>query len=563
MESFNRGDYEKAMMMNNSAELISKVLYPNDDHLDGKILRLRQQYFLCCASVSDIVHRHLEQYGTVENLPDKIAIHINDTHPTLSIPELMRILLDECGYEWESAFSIVSKVFAFTNHTVLSEALECWNEDMFKRELPRIYQIITEIDKRLAEKLEARFPGDTGKINWMRIIHGGSIRMANICVAVGHAVNGVSKLHSEIIKKTVFSDYYLYTPQKFTNVTNGIAYRRWLLQSNEGLTALLSRTIGDGFKKDASQLKKFEAFKDDAKVLSELAAIKRQNKQRLADFILRTEGDKIDPDSLFDVQVKRLHEYKRQHLNALHILRQYLDIKKNPGAPVTPRTYIFGAKAASGYYMAKQIIRFICAIKDLVDDDPDVAGRIKVVYLEDYRVTVSEILMPASEVSEQISLAGKEASGTSNMKFMLNGAITLGTLDGANVEILEHVGDDNFVLFGMTKQEVDALAAKGYHPQEIIAKNKRLKEVIDFIGQGFCNKTFTDIYNNLTTSDPFMVLADFESYCEAQNKVEQLYADKTRWNRMSLMNIANSGAFSADRAVAEYAKNIWGLKPVK
>lgn len=562
MESFNRGDYATAMLKNNT-ELISKVLYPNDEHLEGKILRLRQQYFLCSASINDIVHRHLQQYGTLENLPEKVAIHINDTHPTLAIPEMIRIMLDECGYEWDKACDLVSRIFAFTNHTVLSEALECWNEEMFKSELPRIYQIIVELDKQLVEKLSERFPGDDGKVNWMRIVHGNSIRMANICVAMGHSVNGVSKLHSEIIKQSVFADYYLYAPKKFKNVTNGIAYRRWLLQSNPQLTQLLSDTIGDGFKKNAAELKKLEAFKEDDKVLSALGEIKLQNKQRLAEFILKTEGDEIDSSSLFDVQVKRLHEYKRQHLNALHILRQCLDLMENPNLPITPRTYIFGAKAASGYYMAKQIIRLIWAIKELIESNEVLKSKLRIVYLEDYRVTVSEILMPASEISEQISLAGKEASGTGNMKFMLNGAITLGTLDGANVEIRENVGEENFVLFGMTKQEVEARLAKGYRPKEILAKNKRLREVIDFIDTGFKGKTFTDIVNNLSTSDPYMVLADFDSYCQAQKEVEKLYADKRRWNQMSLMNIANAGVFSADRAVTDYARDIWDLKPLK
>ena len=562
MESFNKGDYAAAMLKTNSAELISKVLYPNDDQMDGKILRLRQQYFLCSASISDLVHRHLEQYGTLENLPDKVAIHINDTHPTLAIPEMMRIMLDECGYEWDKAFELVTRTFAFTNHTILSEALECWNEDMFKTELPRIYQILQEMDRRLAASLFSHFPGDTGKVNWMRIIHDHSIRMANICVSVCHAINGVSALHSEIIKQSLFHDYYLYTPEKFTNVTNGIAYRRWLLQSNPLLTELLSQTIGDGFKKNAMELRRLEKFVEDDTVLDRLAEIKYQNKCRLAQYIEKTEGDVIDPCSIFDVQAKRLHEYKRQHLNALHILRQYLDLKQHPSKKVLPHTYIFGAKAASGYFMAKQIIRLICAIKQLIESDPRISKMLRVVYLEDYRVTVSELLMPASEVSEQISLAGKEASGTSNMKFMLNGALTLGTLDGANIEIREAAGEDNFVLFGMSKEEVAARRQSGYSPARILETNRRLKEVIDFIDGGFCGKTFGDIVRNLTQEDPYMVLADFDSYCAAQSRIEILYADTRRWNQLSLMNIAGAGIFSADRAITEYADKIWDIKPV-
>lgn len=560
MESFVRGDYSAAMTKNNTAELISKVLYPNDEHIEGKILRLRQQYFLCCASVSDLVHRHLEQYGTLDNLPEEVAIHINDTHPTLAIPELMRIMLDECGFSWEHAYDIACRTFSYTNHTILSEALECWNVEMFSAVLPRIYQIVVELDRRLVERLEARYPGDVGKITWMRIISDNYVRMANLCVSVSHAVNGVSQLHTDIIKDSLFADYYNFTPEKFLNVTNGIAYRRWLLQSNPELTALLSETIGDGFKYDAAKLKDFERYADDAGILARLAEIKHNNKVRLAEYIKNTEGLDIDCDSIFDVQVKRLHEYKRQHLNALHIIRQYLDVKA--GKKIVPRTYIFGAKAASGYYLAKQIIRLIWAVAQLCESDPDVRNYIRVVFLQDYRVTVSELLMPASEISEQISLAGKEASGTGNMKFMLNGAVTLGTLDGANVEIKQAVGADNFVQFGMTKQEVLQRQADGYSPKEIYDTNKRVSEVLDFIDAGFSGKSFPDIINNLLGADPYMVLADFDSYCAAQDEVERIYSDPRRFGRMSLMNIANSGVFSADRSVTEYAEKIWNLKPI-
>ncbi len=559
MERFNRGDYLGAIKQNSSAELISKVLYPNDEHLEGKILRLRQQYFLCAASIADMVHRHIDQYGTLENLPEKIAVHINDTHPTLAIPELMRIMIDECGYDWDKAFDIVCRTFAFTNHTILSEALECWNVDMFSSVLPRIYSILVEMDRRLCEQLRARYGNDTGKIEWMRIISGGSVHMANIDVAVCHSVNGVSKLHSEILKESLFSDYYDFEPQKFTNVTNGIAYRRWLLQGNELLSDYLSGLIGDGFKKDAAALKKLEKYRDDAAVLAALADIKNQNKRRLADYIKKTGEIAVDPDSIFDVQAKRLHEYKRQHLNALHILRQYLDIKNDPKADIVPRTYIFGGKAAPGYYMAKQMIRLVCAVRDLLAADADVAGRLRVVFLEDYRVSLSEILMPAAEISEQISLAGKEASGTGNMKFMLNGAITLGTLDGANVEIRERVGAENFVLFGMTKKEVLSRAAAGYDPRAVLKDNARLAEVMELVKKGFAGGSYDDIYNNLSLSDPYMVLADFDAYCKAQGEIDEIYRDKQCFGRMSLMNIANAGIFSADRSVREYAENIWGL----
>ena len=563
MDSFNAGEYGSAITKSANAELISKVLYPNDNHIEGKILRLRQQYFLSAASIGDIIHNHLAQYGTLDNLPDKIAIHINDTHPTLAIPELMRILLDECGFTWDHAFDITRRTFAYTNHTVMSEALEKWNIDIFRKTLPRIYQICQELDRQCRRDFEKKFPGDQGKIDYMAILGDNQVRMANICCYVCHSINGVSKLHSEIIKQSVFHDYYLYSPEKFTNVTNGIAYRRWLLASNPGLTNLLSETIGDGFKRDASQLKKFEKFANDKTVLKKLDAVKLENKRTFAEHLKKTTGQIIDPNSLFDVQVKRMHEYKRQHLNALHIAAQYLYIKNNPNADFVPKTYIFGAKAAPGYYMAKQMIRLICKLGALIDSDPVVREKLRVVYLEDYCVTTSERLMPASEISEQISLAGTEASGTGNMKFMLNGAITLGTLDGANVEIADAAGKDNEIIFGMLTEEVDNLKRFGYHPSGFINSNDTAGAVLDFLEKGWNGESFHEIVNNLRTSDPYMVMADFASYIEAQDKASKLYTDRDVWNRMSLMNIANSGVFSADRAVFDYARNIWHAQPIK
>ena len=563
MDSFNAGEYGSAITKSANAELISKVLYPNDNHIEGKILRLRQQYFLSAASIGDIIHNHLAQYGTLDNLPDKIAIHINDTHPTLAIPELMRILLDECGFTWDHAFDITRRTFAYTNHTVMSEALEKWNIDIFRKTLPRIYQICQELDRQCRRDFEKKFPGDQGKIDYMAILGDNQVRMANICCYVCHSINGVSKLHSEIIKQSVFHDYYLYSPEKFTNVTNGIAYRRWLLASNPGLTNLLSETIGDGFKRDASQLKKFEKFANDKTVLKKLEAVKLENKRTFAEHLKKTTGQIIDPNSLFDVQVKRMHEYKRQHLNALHIAAQYLYIKNNPNADFVPKTYIFGAKAAPGYYMAKQMIRLICKLGALIDSDPVVREKLRVVYLEDYCVTTSERLMPASEISEQISLAGTEASGTGNMKFMLNGAITLGTLDGANVEIADAAGKDNEIIFGMLTEEVDNLKRFGYHPSGFINSNDTAGAVLDFLEKGWNGESFHEIVNNLRTSDPYMVMADFASYIEAQDKASKLYTDRDVWNRMSLMNIANSGVFSADRAVFDYARNIWHAQPIK
>ena len=563
MSSFNAGNYNTAISQSASAELISKILYPNDNHTEGKILRLRQQYFFSAASIADILQNHLNQYGTLDNLPDKVAIQLNDTHPTVAIPEMMRILLDECSYDWDTAFDICRKIFAYTNHTVMSEALEKWNADIFRSTLPRIWQIVCELDRRCRIELEKAFPGDYGKINYMAILGDNQVRTANICAYVCHAINGVSKLHSEIIKDSVFHDYYLFKPKAFKNVTNGIAYRRWLLASNPGLTNLLEETIGDGFKTDASELKKFEKFSDDASVLEKLAQVKHENKVLFANYLQKSTGQVIDPNSIFDCQVKRMHEYKRQHLNALNIAAEYLYLKNNPDAEFTPKTYIFGAKAAPGYYMAKQMIRMICKLGKLIDEDPAVREKLRVVYLEDYCVTLSERLMPASEVSEQISLAGTEASGTGNMKFMLNGAITLGTLDGANVEIADAAGHDNEIIFGMLTPEVNALKGMGYHPSAFISGDNTAMQVLDMLEKGWNGENFSEVTNNLRNSDPYMVMADFKDYRRAQHTVQQLYKDKKKWNHMSLMNIANAGIFSADRSIMDYARDIWGAAPVK
>ena len=563
MHSFNAGNYSTAISHSASAELISKILYPNDNHTEGKILRLRQQYFFSAASIADILQNHLNQYGTLDNLPDKIAIQLNDTHPTLAIPEMMRILLDECSYDWDAAFAICQKVFAYTNHTVMSEALEKWSVDIFKATLPRIYQIVCELDRRCRADLEKVFPGDEGKINYMAVLGDNQVRMANICAYTCHSINGVSKLHSEIIKDSVFHDYFLFKPRAFTNVTNGIAYRRWLLSSNPGLTELLSDSIGDGFKTDASHLVKLEKFADDPAMLEKLGKVKRENKVIFANYLQKSTGQVIDPDSIFDCQVKRMHEYKRQHLNALNIVAEYLYLKENPNADFTPKTYIFGAKAAPGYYMAKQMIRMICKLGKLIDDDPAMRSKLRIVYLEDYCVSMSERLMPASEVSEQISLAGTEASGTGNMKFMLNGAITLGTLDGANVEIADAAGQENEVIFGMLTPEVNALKGMGYHPQAFLASDNVAMAALDMLEKGWNGENFSEVTSNLRNADPYMVLADFKDYRRAQADIQRLYKNRQGWNRMSLMNIANAGIFSADRAVMEYARDIWGITPVK
>ena len=563
MSSFNAGNYNTAISQSASAELISKILYPNDNHTEGKILRLRQQYFFSAASIADILQNHLNQYGTLDNLADKVAIQLNDTHPTVAIPEMMRILLDECSYEWDAAFDICRKVFAYTNHTVMSEALEKWNADIFRNTLPRIWQIVCEMDRRCRADLAKAFPGDQGKIDYMAIIGDNQVRTANICAYTCHAINGVSKLHSEIIKDSVFHDYFLYKPQAFKNVTNGIAYRRWLLCSNPGLTHLLEETIGDGFKTDASELKKLEKFVDDKTVQDAAAKVKRENKANFANYLQKATGQVIDPDSIFDCQVKRMHEYKRQHLNALNIAAEYLYLKNNPNAEFTPKTYIFGAKAAPGYYMAKQMIRMICKLGKLIDEDPAVRGKLRIVYLEDYCVSLSERLMPASEVSEQISLAGTEASGTGNMKFMLNGAITLGTLDGANVEIADAAGHENEIIFGMLTPEVNALKGMGYHPNAFINGDNTAMAVLDFLEKGWNGENFSEVTSNLRNSDPYMVMADFKDYRRAQHDLQELYRDKQKWNHMSLKNISNAGIFSADRSIMDYARDIWGATPVK
>ena len=559
MISFNEGNYMRAMEEKATAEVISKVLYPADNHQEGKSLRLRQQYFLVSASVQDIISWHLRNYGSLKDFSKKNSIHINDTHPTMVIPELMRILLDECGYGWDQAIDVVGKVCAYTNHTVMSEALECWSEDLFKRLLPRIYQIVKEIDNRFRKKIWD-LTGDAARVERMAIISGGAVKMANLCVAVCHKVNGVSALHSQILKDSTFNDFYTLEPDKFTNVTNGIAYRRWLCQANPRLSSYIGDLIGNKFVHNADELIKLRDFKNDSTVLENLGKIKAANKADFAALIKKTTGESLDPDSLFDVQVKRLHEYKRQELNALNILAKYLEIKNNPNGDYVPHTYIFGAKAAAGYYMAKKIIEFICYLGKLINNDPQVNDKLKVLFVENYSVTKAEALMPCAEISEQISLAGTEASGTGNMKLMINGAVTLGTMDGANIEIFDAVGPDNIFIFGMKTKEVEELKKIGYDPEKYYMNNAEIHEIIDFINKGICGKTFGEIGGSIIHHDPYMVLADFADYRLAQHNAELAWLDRERWNKMSLMNISGAGIFSADRAIDEYATNIWGLK---
>ena len=562
MSAFNQGDYVRALEQRAMTETISKVLYPEDNHIEGKSLRLRQQYFLVSASIQDILNRHLRKYNTLDNIPDKVAIHINDTHPTLSIPELMRFLLDECGYGWDKAWELVTRTVAYTNHTIMSEALECWPVELIKQRIPRIYQIIKEIDRRFRGEVLSR-TGDPAVVERTAIIQNGIIKMANLCVAACHTVNGVSKLHSEILVKELFTDYAKMTPEKFTNVTNGIAHRRWLCQANPELTSYLTELIGNGFIKDAAQLEKLMEFKDDNAVLDRLQAIKRQNKVRFADYVKDKTSIVLDPDSIFDMQVKRLHEYKRQHLNALNIISEYLYLKNNPNADFTPKTYIFGAKAAAGYLFAKEIIQMIYKLSTVIDNDRTVNDKLKILFLEDYRVTLAELMIPSADISEQISLASTEASGTGNMKLMMNGAITLGTEDGANVEIHKAVGDDNIIIFGMQTPEVLSLQKNGYSPAQYYNNNAELKQALDFIGKGIAGQPFENIYNSLRNNDRYMALADFADYRKAQQKASTLYNDREKWNKMSLVNIAKSGIFAADRSIDDYAKNIWHIKPVK
>ena len=568
MKLFSQGNYDTVMKEDNEAELISKVLYPADNHLEGKSLRLKQQYFLVSASLQCILADHKRRYGSLKLLPKMAAIHLNDTHPALAIPELMRLLIDENGMNWEEAWNITTACCAYTNHTVLAEALETWSEDLIARKLPRIYSILKEINRRFCEDLWKRFPGQWDKISRMAIMSYNIVKMANLSVYGSHHVNGVSGLHSEIIKESIFKDFYDFTPEKFTNVTNGIAHRRWLNQSNPELCALLNDCIGEGYAKDASKLAAFKKFENDESVLKRLDDIKMLKKKQFAEFAYKKQGVIIDPNTLFDVQAKRLHEYKRQLLNVLHIINDYLILKDNPDAPMQPKTYIFAAKAAAGYYMAKKIIKLICFLAEDIRKNPKIAAKLNVVYMEDYNVTMSEYLMPASEISEQISLAGKEASGTGNMKFMINGALTIGTLDGANVEMAEHVGKDNIYIFGLKADEVSEIWGNGYSASVYYNNDPMLRRVVEALIVGFNGESFADIANYLLTgspiADPYMCMADYQSYLVTQNDLSKLYAtDKRTWNQKSLRNIAAAGYFAADRSIREYADNIWNLKSLR
>lgn len=567
MQAFSQGQYIKALEDNTMAETISKVLYPADNHHEGKLLRLSQQYFLVSASLQNILASHLHQYKTLENLPDKVAIHINDTHPALAIPELMRILMDQYYFSWDRAWAITTQTISYTNHTVLPEALEVWNEGLFAMKLPRMHAIIREINERFCKQAWNRFTGNWDKIGRMSILDHGMVRMANLSVIGSHKVNGVSALHSEILKTSVFHDYYDMMPDRFTNVTNGIAHRKWLCYSNPRLAALLDETIGTGYRKHPEELEKFAAFANDSSVLEQLEQIKKQNKRDFAEYIRQTKGIELDPDTIFDVQAKRLHEYKRQLMNVIHIIDLYQQLKENPSLDLPPRTFLFSAKAAPGYYLAKDILRLICYVGAEIDRDPVIRDKLRVVFLENYNVTLAEHLMPAAEISEQISLAGKEASGTGNMKFMINGALTIGTLDGANVEMEQLLGKENMFIFGHTAEEVEELWRKGYFSSEYYNRSPGLKRALDSLQAGYLGRSFADIARYLLysygVSDPFMCLADYDFYAEAHARMMTAYADRNRWNRMSLMNIAKAGFFAADRSIREYAGGIWRIKPLQ
>lgn len=561
--SFSRGDFLKAISYKNSVEAISLVLYPEDSFYEGKMLRLKQQYFFVSAGIQSIVRHYKKHKGDIKLLDEKIAIHINDTHPTLAIPELMRILLDEEGLSWENAWRITQNTISYTNHTILAEALEKWPVDMFKSLLPRIYMIIEEINRRYCEELWNKYLGQWDKISRMAIIGDGYVRMANLAIVGSHSVNGVAKLHTEILKKREMSDFYYLYPSKFNNKTNGITHRRWLIRSNPKLTKLLVDTIGDSFIKHPTDLENFKNYLDDPGVLEKLGQIKKDNKERLAQEIYKSNGIVIDTNSIFDVQIKRIHAYKRQTLNCLRIMDLYYKLIENPNLDIIPRTFIFAGKAAPGYYLAKNIIELICRVAETVNNDPRVNDKIKVVMLENYQVSLAEKIIPATDLSEQISTTTKEASGTSNMKFMMNGAITIATLDGANIEIKDEVGEDNIVIFGLNAEEVlNYHKQGGYSSWDVCNNDPRLQRVTnDLINGKYCSDKdrFRTIYENLLTyNDEFFVLKDFDAYLAAQDKVNKLYMNKEKWQRMCGVNIAHSGIFSSDRTIQEYATGIWG-----
>lgn len=574
LNSFDKGDYKKAVEQENLAKNLVEVLYPNDNHIAGKELRLKQQYFFVSASVQRAVARYKKSHPDLRKLPEKVAIQMNDTHPTVAVAELMRILVDEEGMNWDEAWEITGKTCAYTNHTIMSEALEKWPIEIFSRLLPRIYQIVEEINRRFILDIQKRFPGDQGKIQKMAIIYDGQVRMANLAIAAGYSVNGVARLHTEILKERELHEFYEMFPEKFNNKTNGITQRRFLYHGNPLLAEWVSRYIGKDWVTNLPHIEKLAIYADDEKAQQEFMNIKYQNKLRLADYILKHNGIEVNPRSIFDVQVKRLHEYKRQLLNILHVMYLYNKIKEHPEMDFYPRTFIFGAKAAAGYRNAKLTIKLINNVANVINNDKSIDGKIKVVFIEDYKVSNAEWIFAAADVSEQISTASKEASGTGNMKFMLNGAVTIGTMDGANVEIVEEAGEENEFIFGMSAQEViDHEAKRDYDPMQIFNNDQEIRQVLMQLINGFYSgndsELFRPLYNSLLNTqdtqyaDTYFILKDFRSYAQAQEKVEEAYCDEKRWAKMAILNVAHSGKFTSDRTIQEYVEDIWHLDKVK
>lgn len=574
LDSFDKGDYQKAVEQQNLARTICEVLYPNDNHYAGKELRLKQQYFFVSASVNRAVSKYMERHDDIRKLHEKVCFQLNDTHPTVAVAELMRVLMDDYGLSWDDAWDVTTKTCAYTNHTIMSEALEKWPLELFSRLLPRIYQIVEEINRRFVLEIQNRYPGDQRKIEKMAIIYDGQVKMAHLAIVGSFSVNGVAKLHTEILKKQELKDFYEMMPQKFNNKTNGITQRRFLLHGNPKLASWVTGKIGDDWITNLSHLKELEVYVDDKKCQKEFMNIKYQNKVRLAKYILEHNGIEVDPRSIFDVQVKRLHEYKRQLLNILHVMHLYNKLKSNPDMDFYPRTFIFGAKASAGYRRAKAIIKLINSVADVINNDKSIDGKIKVVFIENYRVSNAELIFAAADVSEQISTASKEASGTSNMKFMLNGALTLGTMDGANVEIVDEVGEENAFIFGLSSDEVIRYENEGgYNPRDIYNNDQDIRTVLTQLVNGFYSpenpELFREIYDSLLDSngyeraDQFFILKDFRSYEQAQSRVEKAYKDEAGWAKSAMINVANSGKFSSDRTIEEYAKEIWHLDKVK
>ena len=573
LDSFDKGDYHKAVEQENLAKNLVEVLYPNDNHIAGKELRLKQQYFFVSASVQRAVARFKKNHPDIHQLPEKVTFQLNDTHPTVAVAELMRVLLDEEGLEWDEAWEITTKTCAYTNHTIMAEALEKWPIEIFSRLLPRIYQIVEEINRRFILEIEKKYPGNQEKVRKMAIVYDGQVKMAHLAIAAGYSVNGVARLHTEILKNQELKDFYEMFPQKFNNKTNGITQRRFLMHGNPLLADWVSNKIGEDWITNLKHLKKLEIYADDKKAQQEFMQIKYQNKLRLAEYIQKHNGVEVDPRSIFDVQVKRLHEYKRQLLNILHVMYLYNQLKEHPEMEFYPRTFIFGAKAAAGYKNAKLTIKLINSVADVINNDPSINGKIKVVFIEDYRVSIAEWIFAAADVSEQISTASKEASGTGNMKFMLNGALTLGTMDGANVEIVEEVGEENAFIFGMSSDEViEHEQKRDYNPMDIFNQDQDIRKVLMELINGFYSpndpELFRDLYNSLLNTqctqfaDTYFILADFRSYAEAQKRVMEAYKDEEGWAKSAILNVANSGKFSSDRTSQEYVDDIWHLDKV-